>query len=164
MRPPQIQHCPRVVRFGRCSPTHPSLGVHRGAESAAAAAAATVASSCASTANLIVAFLRVNHGFLTMPGLWCDSGRRFAEPETQSHARMVSREIPNHYVEQCSAGSCCQCVTALPTCWHRGFPPQHASQKQKRQGKVIFIHSCLSEARMTPCVVFNRRSIATHFC
>lgn len=92
----QVQHCPRAVSFKRCNLAHPLHGIHRGAESAAVAPRA--ASSCASTTTTIVVFLRVNHEFLTVRGLWCDCGRHFAEPESQSHARMVSREIPNQYL------------------------------------------------------------------
>lgn len=77
-----------------CTLAHPSRGIHRGAESAPAAA--TAASSCASTGNAIVFFFfRVNHGFLTMRGMWRDCGKRFSEAETQSHARTVSRESPH---------------------------------------------------------------------
>lgn len=43
-------------------------------------------------------FPQSDHEFLTIRGLWCDCGGRFAEPETQSHAQMVSREIPNQYL------------------------------------------------------------------
>lgn len=124
------RHCPPAVAFGCCNLEHPSLGIHHWAESAAAAAAAaTAAWSCAQTANIIV--VTVNHEVLTMRELLRSSGRSFCESGTQSHARTVSREIPNQYVEPCWPGSCCQCVTTLPTCWHRGFLPQHASQEQK---------------------------------
>lgn len=85
------------MSFGRCNLAHPSHGIHRGAESAAAAAAAaaTAASSCASTIGV---FLRVNHEFLTMRGLWRVCGRRSAGPGTRSHAPMVSREMSNQYL------------------------------------------------------------------
>lgn len=35
--------------------------------------------------------------------------------------------------------NCCQwVVTALPTYWHSGFPPQHASQEQEGQGRDVY--------------------------
>lgn len=148
----QIQYCPRVVSLKHCTLAHPSRGIHRGAESAPAAA--TAASSCASTGNAIAIFFRVNHGFLTMRGMWRDCGIRFSEAETQSHARTVSRESPHlclwSHVQRVPAVSVWQHCRPADTGDSLLTMP-HRSKKDKV--KLFSWVSCLSESCRTLSVL-----------